>query len=310
MPTNRIIHQRLAQLEGLLEIEYSKLHKFRREMAMSLGEAKINLEERLQREILPTIRRYETEYVHLAAKILPVEDGVDTGFSDSLESKNSENFANFDDDQPILLTSLDATQAVALLLEAVETTLTSTITGNRAEEIRRRLKKMEETLKDPTKTATAKLKIAIPVLPTLVTYELEIDNENLLVNTWKTVKELFKKGLPQLLGSADKDNLSYRTSSNSDNTADTLNDNNTSANCVEQLKRLSRGELLVLLESRLELADVEKAWFALTGKSLDALGNQKLSSYLIEIYMYAQRRNSLDTLFNEICRIMNNANPQ
>ena len=55
--------QRLADLEGLLELLYEKLSEFERELFITASPpAKFELKQRIKREVLPYIRRYEEEY--------------------------------------------------------------------------------------------------------------------------------------------------------------------------------------------------------------------------------------------------------
>ena len=58
--------QRLEDLEGLLELLYEKLGEFERELIVtSSAPAKFELKQRIKKEILPSLRRYEAEYWEL-----------------------------------------------------------------------------------------------------------------------------------------------------------------------------------------------------------------------------------------------------
>ncbi len=58
--------QRLEDLEGLLELLYEKLGEFERELIVTASTpAKFELKQKIKREILPSIRRYEAEYWEL-----------------------------------------------------------------------------------------------------------------------------------------------------------------------------------------------------------------------------------------------------
>ena len=61
-----IDRQRLADLEENLELLYEKLGEFQRELILSANaSAKFELKQRIKREVLPSIRRYEKEYWEL-----------------------------------------------------------------------------------------------------------------------------------------------------------------------------------------------------------------------------------------------------
>ncbi|MFM6061993.1 MAG: hypothetical protein ACKPAE_06015, partial [Microcystis panniformis] len=61
--------QRLADLEDILELLYEKLGEFEQELIISNSKpAKFELKQRIKREILPNIRRYEAEYWELYPK--------------------------------------------------------------------------------------------------------------------------------------------------------------------------------------------------------------------------------------------------
>lgn len=58
--------QRLADLKELIELLYEKLGEFERELIVNASTpAKFELKQRIRREILPDIRRYEGEYWEL-----------------------------------------------------------------------------------------------------------------------------------------------------------------------------------------------------------------------------------------------------
>ena len=62
-------HQRLAGLEGLLELLYEKLGVFEQELIVTASTpAKFELKQRIKREIMPSIRQYEAEYWELYPK--------------------------------------------------------------------------------------------------------------------------------------------------------------------------------------------------------------------------------------------------
>ena len=152
--------QRLADLEDLLELQYEKLGEFEKDLALNPSTpAKFELKQRIKREILPDIRRYEQEYWEL----YPMEDFV-----------------------------IPEDEAASQLVQ-VGQAVTSLEQGSFAEyppgmftllqEIRARLDGLE-------RSASAKLKVAIPLIPAIASYELEMDTEGLMYKTWRKLKRV------------------------------------------------------------------------------------------------------------------------
>ena len=152
--------QRLADLEDLLELQYEKLGEFEKDLALNASTpAKFELKQRIKREILPDIRRYEQEYWEL----YPMEDFV-----------------------------IPEDEAASQLVQ-VGQAVTSLEQGSFAEyppemftllqEIRARLDGLE-------RSASAKLKVAIPLIPAIASYELEMDTEGLMYKAWRKLKRV------------------------------------------------------------------------------------------------------------------------
>ena len=53
---------RLNDIKEILEILYEKLGYFQKELTIASQSANFELKQRIKREILPDIRKYETEY--------------------------------------------------------------------------------------------------------------------------------------------------------------------------------------------------------------------------------------------------------
>ena len=62
---------------------------------------------------------------------------------------------------------------------------------NRPEEITRLLADIRRKLDDPGRVAAAKLKLTLPIIPLLVSYEMQTDTEGVLVSVWRRMKSLF-----------------------------------------------------------------------------------------------------------------------
>jgi hypothetical protein len=158
-----INRRRIRDLENLLEIEYEKLSEFQKELAItSSASAKFEVQQRLKREILPEIRKHELEFAQLLA------DVTDLTF---LPTEQAENTA-------------------AELVHAIEH-VQGLPDPNRPEEITRLLTDIRRELEDPGKVAAAKLKVTLPIIPMIVSYEMEMDTEGVLVGVWRRMKSLF-----------------------------------------------------------------------------------------------------------------------
>jgi hypothetical protein len=158
-----INRQRISALEELLEIEYEKLNEFQKDLAITASAAaKFELRQRLKRDVLPDIRKYEVEYAELLA------DSTD-------------------------LASVPAEQAEATTAELVHAVehVQSLPDPNRPEEITRLLTDIRRKLDDPSKVAAAKLKVTLPIVPLILSYEMEMDTEGVLVSVWRRMKSLF-----------------------------------------------------------------------------------------------------------------------
>jgi SEFIR domain-containing protein len=163
MRPDPIRRQRIRQLEELLEIEYEKLSEFQKEIAVNASPiAKFELRQRLKREVLPDIRRHEVEYAELLA-----------------EEAN-----------PALIPAQEAESAVAEVVDAVDR-IEGLLSANHPEELTRMLADVRKKLDDPGKAAAAKLKVTLPIIPMIASYEMEMDTEAVLSRAWRRLRRLF-----------------------------------------------------------------------------------------------------------------------
>ncbi len=155
--------QRLADLKEHLELLYEKLGEFERELIVtSSAPAKFELKQRIKREILPSLRRYEAEYWEL----YPTEAIVIS-----------------DEEAESQLAQVDQAVKSIERIPAVEypPQLLSLLQDIRA--------KLEES----DKAASAKLKVSLPLIPAIASYELEMDTEGFMYKTWKAIKKLVRR---------------------------------------------------------------------------------------------------------------------
>ena len=157
-------HQRLADLEDIIKRHYDRLGNWQKELAIIPpgSDKKFEIQQRIKRELLPEIRRYEKKYWEL----YPMEEVV-----------------------------IPEDEAASQLVQ-VEQAVTSLEQGSFAEyppemlallaEIRARLDGLE-------RSASAKLKVAIPLIPAIASYELEMDTEGVMSKTWKPLRGLIMR---------------------------------------------------------------------------------------------------------------------
>jgi len=55
------------------------------------------------------------------------------------------------------------------------------------------LEEIKQKLNEPGKSAAAKLKVTLPIIPMVASYDLELDTENFLVNVWHKTRDLFQR---------------------------------------------------------------------------------------------------------------------
>ena len=155
--------QRLAYLEDNLEILYEKLGEFEQELIISSSQpAKFELKQRIKREILPNIRRYEAEYWEIYPK------------------------------EAIIISDEEAASQLVKVEQAVESIDRISLTFYPPELIPL-LQDIRAELEEQNKAASAKLKVVLPLIPMIASYELEIETEGLMYKTWESIKRLVRR---------------------------------------------------------------------------------------------------------------------
>lgn len=154
--------QRLAYLEDNLEILYEKLGEFEQELIISSSQpAKFELKQRIKREILPKIRRYEAEYWEIYPK------------------------------EAIIISDEEAASQLVKVEQAVESIDRISLTFD--PELIPLLQDIRAELEEQNKAASAKLKVVLPLIPMIASYELEIETEGLMYKAWKSIKRLVRR---------------------------------------------------------------------------------------------------------------------
>ena len=149
--------QRIAELIDLLELLYQKLSAFEKELIISDSVSKkFELKQQIKREILPNIRTYEAEYWSR----YPVESIV---ISEQEAAQHLYQVEN-------AVTTMEQASA-----SSYPTALVPLL-----EEIRDRL--------NEDKSASAKLKLALPLVPAIATYEVELETSKAMQQAWNSLK--------------------------------------------------------------------------------------------------------------------------
>ena len=154
--------RRLNDLQNNLDLLYEKLGMYEQERIMATGEQKIALKQRIKREILPDIRRYESEYWDLMPK---------------------EAIAISDEEAEVTLVEVDRA------VKAIERVDAAEYPPGMIE----LLGEIKNQLNDMDKAAAAKLKVALPIVPMLASYELEMDTEGMFSRIWQPIRNRFKR---------------------------------------------------------------------------------------------------------------------
>jgi hypothetical protein len=158
---------RFKEVWELLEIEYDKFHEFEREIALASGNEKIALRQRMKHEIIPRLRKLEVEYAQLLAS-----------GARGLEVPQTE--------------AAELVHELTVALVETQQKLQPTV----PEDIRTLLIDLKSKLDEPGKGASAKLKVTLPIIPTLVSYELGMDTEAVLNQVWRKIRNTFRRLVP------------------------------------------------------------------------------------------------------------------
>ncbi|MBH8577064.1 hypothetical protein I8752_29600 [Nostocaceae cyanobacterium CENA369] len=148
---------RLNDIKEILEILYEKLGYFQKELTIASQSANFELKQRIKREILPDIRKYETEYWELYPK------------------------------EAIIISDEEAESQLVEVEQAVDS-IEKTSSNNDSSELIPLLHTIRDKLDKQDKTASAKLKLVLPLIPAIASYELEMETEGLISKVLKTVR--------------------------------------------------------------------------------------------------------------------------
>jgi hypothetical protein len=154
---------RLTDLESLLDLLYEKLGVFEIEINTTANvPVQFELKQRIKREIMPSIRRYEAEYWEL-----------------------------YPQDEIVISEEVATSQLVKVerAVNAIELVPATTYPP----ELIPLLQDLQAKLAEPDRIASAKLKVALPLIPAIASYEFELETEGLMSQTWKSIKGLVRR---------------------------------------------------------------------------------------------------------------------
>lgn len=155
---------RLAYLEKILELRYETLGEAETDLAMTTNTfEKTAIRQRIREQVLPELRKYEVEYWDLLAQ----------------------------EARACAVEEVDARNAIVEVVRTVEL-IEQTASANYPNEFMRLLLEIRDKLNEPGQPAAAKAKLALPLVPGILSYEVELDTENSLRRAFQPIKRLFR----------------------------------------------------------------------------------------------------------------------
>ena len=160
MPLSR----RLAALEESLDSLYETLGESQKRLAYANDIFEKNsIKQRIRKEVLPELRQLEAEYWEVLAQ----------------EARSC------------AVEEVDARNAIVEVVRTVEL-IEHKPSANYPEELMQLLLEIRDKLNEPGQPAAAKAKLALPLVPGILSYEVELDTENSLRRAFVPIKRLFR----------------------------------------------------------------------------------------------------------------------
>ncbi len=159
-----IPNSKLDTLEKALELRYETLSKAEKRLAMTDDIfAKSAIEQRIREELLPEIRKYEAEYWKLLAQ----------------------------EADAVVVEEADAEDAITEVVQGVGQIEANPPEGV-SDELVQLFQEIRDKLSEPGKAASAKMKLALPLIPGILAYEAELDTETTLRRLLQPIRKLLK----------------------------------------------------------------------------------------------------------------------
>lgn len=160
---NTLTLNRISALNEQLDLWMEKQHAYEMDYIRAVSPAeRFSIKSDLKREILPNIEKAN----QALANLFQLHDISTVALSEN-------------DYLPLLnhLANIDARSLPETLPHELQTQLTD----------------IQQAIQAQNKSATAKLKVALPVIPLIANYELDLDTENVLSEIWHGLRGLFNK---------------------------------------------------------------------------------------------------------------------
>ena len=158
--------QRLAGLEQTLDVEYKRLGFFQLKISEGISaDQEFYYTEQINNYIMPRIRQYEEKYWSILA-----EDAHFYG---------------------VEVEEVKASLAIVEVGPKVEQIVNNSTT-NYPDELMDKLKEILYKLNEPQTPAAAKLKAALPLIPGIMSYEVELDTEISLKRVFEEIRQLLR----------------------------------------------------------------------------------------------------------------------
>jgi hypothetical protein len=159
--------RRLTDLEKNLELRYETLGEAEKDLAMTTDTFEITrIKQRIRERVLPDIRKYEAEYWEVLvqeARTCAVEE-------------------------------VEAQNAIGEIIPEVEV-IANQPSANYAYEFMQLLLEIRDKLNQQELPAAAKLKAALPLVPGILSYEVELDTESSLRRAVQPIRRLFRRAI-------------------------------------------------------------------------------------------------------------------
>jgi hypothetical protein len=154
---------RLAYLEQTLDLWYEQLGEAEKAMPMAMSPKEATaIKQDIRVRILPAIRKHEVQYWSL-----------------------------LEEEAPDCQDEVAASNAIVKVVQ--EGQLIQSQPNQYPDEFMQKLQKILDKLNEPQTPAAAKLILALPLIPGIMSYELEVDTEISLKRVFGRIKKLLKK---------------------------------------------------------------------------------------------------------------------
>ena len=151
--------QRQKDLEEILELLYAQLGYFQKQLILASTAEKFALEQKIKRDILPDIKKYEAEYWDLMT-----QDAIFV----------------YDEDEQAAEECLRDVEAAVRDIEKTSPLPTEVV------EI---LKQIRDKLNEPQKPASTKLKATLNLIPAILSFDIELDISKILHGLMEKIRQ-------------------------------------------------------------------------------------------------------------------------